>query len=109
MHKRLLLCSALALAGCNSSPSNGDLENFLEPKFAACQNIKVIDIAKTNGYEEDGYYRVDFTYGIALKDVRQLQEIKTRGCAEFCVNGQSTAGASRPVRKHYEHQETRRT
>ena len=30
------------------------------------------------------------------------------GCAEFCVNGQSTAGASRPVRKHYEHQETRR-
>ena len=31
------------------------------------------------------------------------------GCAEFCVNGQSTAGASRPVRKHNEHQETRRT
>lgn len=33
----------------------------------------------------------------------------TGGCAEFCVNGQSTAGASRPVRKHHEHQETRRT
>ena len=32
-----------------------------------------------------------------------------RGCAEFCVNGQSTAGAIRPVRKHNEHQETRRT
>ena len=31
------------------------------------------------------------------------------GCAEFCVNGQSTAGASRPVRKHNERQETRRT
>ena len=31
------------------------------------------------------------------------------GCTEFCVNGQSTAGASRPVRKHNEHQETRRT
>ena len=31
------------------------------------------------------------------------------GCAEFCVNGQSTAGVSRPVRKHNEHQETRRT
>jgi len=30
------------------------------------------------------------------------------GCAEFCVNGQSTGGASRPVRKHNEHQETRR-
>lgn len=31
------------------------------------------------------------------------------GCAEFCVNGQSTAGASRPVRKHHEHKKTRRT
>ena len=32
-----------------------------------------------------------------------------RGCAEFCVNGQSNADASRPVRKHHEYQETRRT
>ena len=40
-------------------------------------------------------------------DVRE-DAIK-RGCAEFCVNGQSIAGASRPVRKHHEHQETRRT
>ncbi|AVO34867.1 LysR family transcriptional regulator [Ottowia oryzae] len=32
-----------------------------------------------------------------------------RGCAEFCVNGQSNADASRPVRKHNEHQETQRT
>lgn len=27
-------------------------------------------------------------------------------CAEFCVNGQLTAGTSRPVYKHNEHQET---
>ena len=40
---------------------------------------------------------------------RRHQKRISRGCAEFCVNGQSTAGASRPVRKHYEHQETRRT
>ena len=29
------------------------------------------------------------------------------GCAEFCVNGQSTAGASLHVRKHNDNQETR--
>jgi len=77
MTKRLLLCSALALAGCNSAPGNSDLENFLEPKFASCQNIKLVDIQKTNGYEEDGYYRVEFTYGVALKDASQLKEMKT--------------------------------
>ena len=31
------------------------------------------------------------------------------GCAEFCVNGQSTASASRPVRKHDDVQEARST
>lgn len=76
MKKLLLLCSALALAGCKSSPSTGDVEKFLEPKFASCENIKVIDIKKTNGYEEDGYYRVEFSYGIALKDAGQLKEMK---------------------------------
>ena len=72
MKKLLLLCSALALAGCNSSPSTGDLENFLEPKFASCQNIKVVDIKKTNGYEDDGYYRVEYTFGVELKQPSQL-------------------------------------
>ncbi|CAM4221639.1 Lipoprotein [Comamonas aquatilis] len=77
MKKLLLLCSALALAGCNSSPSTGDVEKFLKPKFASCENIKVVDIKKTNGYEEDGYYRVEYTYGITLKDEGQLKEMKT--------------------------------
>lgn len=76
MKNLLLLCSALSLAGCNSSPSNSDLENFLEPKFASCQNIKLVDIKKTNGYEEDNHYRVDFSYGIELKDASRLKEIK---------------------------------
>lgn len=76
MTKRLLLCSALALAGCNSAPGNSDLENFLEPKFASCQNIELVDIQKTDGYEEDGYYRVEFTYGVALKDASQLKTMK---------------------------------
>lgn len=76
MKKLLLLCSALTLAGCNSSPSTGDVEKFLEPKFASCENIKVTNIKKTNGYEEDGRYRVEYNYGITLKDASKLQAMK---------------------------------
>ncbi|WP_227469612.1 hypothetical protein, partial [Delftia acidovorans] len=46
--------------------------------------------------------------GMDRKHERIRVQFDARGCAEFCVNGQSTAGASWPVRKHYEHQETRR-
>lgn len=74
MKKLLLLCSALALAGCNSAPSTGDVEKFLEPKFASCENIEIVDIKKTNGYEEDGYYRVEFTYDIELKNPSVLKD-----------------------------------
>lgn len=73
MKKQLLICSALALAGCSSSPSTGDVEKFLEPKFASCQNIEVVDIKKTNGYEEDGYYRVEYTFRVKLKKPSQLK------------------------------------
>ena len=43
-------------------------------------------------------------FGIEVND--EVRDIRPGGCAEFCVNGQSTAGASRPVRKHNEHKET---
>ena len=75
MKKRLLICSALALAGCSSSPGTSDVKKFLEPKFASCENIEIVDIKKTNGYEEDGYYRVEFTYGIELKDPSMLKQL----------------------------------
>lgn len=73
MKKRLLICSALALAGCSSSPGTGDVEKFLEPKFASCENIEIVDIKKTNGYEEDGYYRVEYTFRVKLKKPSQLK------------------------------------
>ena len=76
MKKLLLLCSALALAGCNSAPGNSDVENFLEPQFASCENVKVTNIKKTNGYEEDGHYRVEFTYDIELKDPDTLTRMR---------------------------------
>lgn len=75
MKKQLLLCSALALAGCSSSPSTGDIEKFLEPKFANCQNIEVVDIKKINGYEDDGYYRVEYSYAVKLKNPKALKRM----------------------------------
>jgi len=47
MKQLLLLGAALALVGCNSTPSEGDIEDFLESRFAPCQNIKVVDITKS--------------------------------------------------------------
>ena len=75
MKKRLLICSALALAGCSSSPGTSDVKKFLEPKFASCENIEIVDIKKTNGYEDDGYYRVEFAYAIKQKNPDALKDL----------------------------------
>lgn len=72
MYKQLLLCTSLALAGCNSTPSNGDIEDFLSTKFSSCKNIKVVDVKKTNGYEKDGYYQVEFSYVIKYDAAKDL-------------------------------------
>lgn len=84
MKNRILLCSVLtfALVGCNSAPSNSDLEGYLKPKFDGCQNLKVVDIKKTNGYQEDGYYRVEFSYGLELKDPGLLDTLRNRWIEE---------------------------
>lgn len=76
MKKQLILSSLVVLAGCNSSPGNNDIENSLNQKFSSCQNIQVIDINKTNGHEEDGFYKVELTYGIKLKDPTALKSMK---------------------------------
>jgi type I restriction enzyme, S subunit len=51
--------------------------------------------------------------GLRWRDAKHIDEDAVRdlgrGCAEFCVNGQSTAGASRLVRKHNDIQEARST
>jgi hypothetical protein len=72
MYKRLLLCTSVALAGCNSTPSSGDVEDFLETKFSSCKNIKIVDVKKTNGYEKDGYYQVEFSYRIKYDEAKDL-------------------------------------
>lgn len=76
MKNQLILSSLLVLAGCNSAPGNSDIENSLNKKFASCQNIQIAGINKTNGYEEDGLYKVEFTYEIKLKDPSTLKSMK---------------------------------
>lgn len=45
----------------------------------------------------------------SIQDWLRAADTQRRGCAEFCVNAQSTAGQSLHVRKHNVNQEARRT
>jgi len=64
------------LTGCSTAPGNSDIEKFLKPKFSSCSNVRVIDIKKTDGYEENDYYYVEFKYGIEVKSKDKLRELK---------------------------------
>ena len=65
------------------------------------------------------YREVDLFIDIPAEEYHADKEIvghsalvkimRSRGCAEFCVNGQSTAGESLLVRKHNDNQEARST
>lgn len=76
MKKQFTICCAIALAGCSAAPSEGDIEDFMRAKFASCQNIVLKDVKKTNGYAEDDYYAVEFTYSLKVKEPKKLREKK---------------------------------
>lgn len=76
MKNKLFLCIALALTGCSNAPGNSDIEKFLKTKFSSCSNIDIIEIEKIDGYEEDGYYNVEFKYGIEVKNKNNLRDLK---------------------------------
>ncbi|WP_153955242.1 hypothetical protein [Cupriavidus necator] len=72
----LLLSFPLVMAGCKSTPSNSDIENSIKSYFAGCKNVEIDDVKKTNGFDDDGNYRVEFTYTINVnKD--GLKKLKT--------------------------------
>lgn len=66
MKKPLILSFSLALVGCSQTPGDGDIEKVLLPLFSTCKNIELDAVDKTNGYAEDGLYRVDFTYELKV-------------------------------------------
>jgi hypothetical protein len=71
-----LFLASLALAGCSNTPSTGDVERVLETAVASCQNVEVTKVKKTNGYEKDGYYHVEYAYSLKLKDEDKLAKLK---------------------------------
>lgn len=83
MKKQLTLCCAIFLAGCSSAPSEGDIEDFMQAKFSSCKNIMVKDVAKKNGYEENDYYVVDFSYNLKVKEPKILSDKKQQFIEEM--------------------------
>ncbi|MDN2675906.1 hypothetical protein [Janthinobacterium sp. SUN033] len=71
-----LIIAPLILSGCSNTPSTSDVEQVLESAVASCQNIEVAKINKTNGYEKDGYYRVEYEYVLHLKNKEGLAKLK---------------------------------
>jgi len=75
MKALLLACIPLALAGCSSSPGEGDIEAYLNPLFATCKNIQLASISKSNGYGDANNYEVEFNYRINV-DADKLAELR---------------------------------
>lgn len=71
-----LLLASMALAGCSNTPSSGDVERVLESAVSSCQNVEVANVKKTNGYEKDGDYRVEYSYTLRLKNADDLAKLK---------------------------------
>lgn len=76
MKAKLLILASAILAGCSDTPSSGAIEKALESAVASCKNVEVFDVKKTNGFQDDGFYRVEYTYGVRLKDAGQLKKMK---------------------------------
>jgi flavin-binding protein dodecin len=71
----LLLVASALLAGCSDTPSSGDIEKALNTATGACKNLEVVDVKKTNGYQDEGFYRVEYTYNIEFKDESKLKQL----------------------------------
>lgn len=76
MKGKLLIIVSTILAGCSNAPSSGDVEKALEAVVASCKNVKVYDVKKTNGLQEDGFYRVEYKYRVKLNDKSKLHKLK---------------------------------
>lgn len=76
MKCRLLILASAILAGCSDTPSSGDIKETLASAVSSCKNVEVFDVKKTNGFQDDGFYRVEYTYGARLKDEKSLKKMK---------------------------------
>jgi flavin-binding protein dodecin len=73
---KLLIVASAILAGCSNTPSSGDIEKAVQGAVASCRYVEAVDVKKTNGVQDDGYYRVDYTYRVRLKDSGVLKKLQ---------------------------------
>jgi hypothetical protein len=78
------------ITACGSStPSTGDIEDYIEYKFSSCENMLIKNIKKTNGYQDEKYYKVDFEYTVKLKNSSHLEKLKNIYDEESAAIGES--------------------
>jgi len=94
MRKQLTICCAFALAACSSAPSESDIEELMQRTFASCQNVMLKDVKKTNGYEDDGHYTVEFSYSLKVKNPKQLRNKKEQLIKEIEQKNQASSSLS---------------
>jgi hypothetical protein len=71
----LALVTAVVLAGCSNAPSSGDIEKALEASIGPCENVEIVDVKKTNGYQEEGLYQVQYKAALVVKDKSELNNL----------------------------------
>jgi hypothetical protein len=71
----LLLVTSVLLAGCSNTPSSSDIEKALEASVGPCKNVEIVDVKKTNGYQEDGLYRVEYKAALEVKEKGELKKL----------------------------------
>jgi len=71
----LLLVTSVLLAGCSNAPSSSDITKALENTVGPCHNVEIVDVKKTNGYQEDGLYRVEYKAGLKVKEKGELKKL----------------------------------
>jgi hypothetical protein len=77
LKKLILVGLALSLSGCgDSAPDTGDIKDYLADQSSSCQHLLVTNVKKTNGYQDEDRYRVDFEFSIKTKDQNLLKELR---------------------------------
>ena len=78
----LLLCLLGVLFGCSSKPDVGDVEDLITDTWAFCNELKVVNLEKTNGVDRGDSYDMGISYGLeVLRDVPLREFDKHDGTA----------------------------
>lgn len=58
----LIFCIGTLLAGCSSKPDISDINTQIEALWEPCKLLEVIDLKKTNGFDQGSSYTLTYSY-----------------------------------------------